>query len=47
MPINILPKQTPRGRGPEPTQAAQTNLIFFINRGQTRFKELLHPLSTE
>jgi len=24
MPINVLPKETPRGRGPDPTQAANT-----------------------
>ncbi len=24
MPINVLPKETPRGRGPDPTQVANT-----------------------
>ncbi|UCH91740.1 MAG: hypothetical protein JSU60_03280 [Nitrospirota bacterium] len=39
MPINILPKQTPRGRGPEPTQAAGEKQKDQLAEGEETLKE--------
>ena len=39
MPINLLPKDTPRGRGPEPTQALGEKKEEPLPEGEETLKE--------
>ncbi len=39
MPINALPKETPRGRGPEPTQAVGEKLEEPLAEGEETLQE--------
>ena len=39
MPINVLPKETPRGRGPEPTQAVGEKAEEPLAEGEETLKE--------
>jgi len=39
MPINVLPKDTPRGRGPEPTHAAEEKQNQPLAEGEESLKE--------
>jgi len=39
MPINVLPKNTPRGRGPEPTQAVGEKQEEPLAEGEEALKE--------
>ncbi len=39
MPINVLSKDTPRGRGPEPTQAASEKQKEKLDEGDNQLKE--------
>lgn len=39
MPINVLPKKTPRGRGPEPSQTLSEKLEEEQVKGEEKLKE--------
>ncbi len=39
MPINVLPKDTPRGRGPEPSQALSEKQKEELVEGEEKLKE--------
>ena len=39
MPINVLPKDSPRGRGPEPTQAVAEKPDDTLVEGEEKLKE--------
>ncbi len=39
MPINVLPKETPRGRGPDPTQAVGEKQKEALPEGEEQLKE--------
>ena len=39
MPINVLPKDSPRGRGPEPTQPVPENPDDTLVEGEEKLKE--------
>jgi len=39
MPINVLPKDTPRGRGPEPSQTLSKKQEEELGEGEEKSKE--------
>jgi len=47
MPINVLPKDTPRGRGPEPTQAVDQKSEEHLVEGEETLKEKESDLANQ